>query len=216
MSSLSQDELGHAAALYGLLGELTGLDADTIAYDREPAEYRHARLLDHGRGDWAITIARRYLYETADAVRLDALTGGSWSPLADLVGKIAREERYHRMHVDAWLDRLANGGSETPTRLAAALEQLGPDAGTVFTPLPGEEGLVEAGVLAAPMAALAFRDPASAGRPRPAGDSGHARPGRRPHGSRRRFRMAAIAVHDGPPRRSRSDVVIAGAAPRAG
>jgi len=157
MSSLSQDELGHAAALYGLLGELTGLDADTIAYDREPAEYRHARLLDHGRGDWAITIARRYLYETADAVRLDALTGGSWSPLADLVGKIAREERYHRMHVDAWLDRLANGGSETHTRLAVALVQLGPDAGTVFTPLPDEEGLVGDGVLAAPMAELETR-----------------------------------------------------------
>ena len=81
MSSLAQDELGHAAALYGLLGGLTGVDADAIAYDREPAEYRHARLLDHGRGDWAMTIARRYLYETADAVRLEALTGGSWAPL---------------------------------------------------------------------------------------------------------------------------------------
>ena len=78
MSSLAQDELGHAAALYGLLGELTGADADALAYDREPADYRHARLLDHGRGDWAMTIARRYLYETADAVRLEALVGGSW------------------------------------------------------------------------------------------------------------------------------------------
>ena len=64
MSSLAQDELGHAAALYGLLGELTGTDADALAYDREPAEYRHCRLLDHGRGDWAMTIARRYLYDT--------------------------------------------------------------------------------------------------------------------------------------------------------
>ena len=38
MSSLAQDELGHAAALYGLLGELTGTDPDALAYDREPAE----------------------------------------------------------------------------------------------------------------------------------------------------------------------------------
>ena len=66
MSSLAQDELGHAAALYGLLGELTGTDPDAIAYDREPAEYRHCRLLDHGRGDWAMTIARRFLYDSAD------------------------------------------------------------------------------------------------------------------------------------------------------
>jgi ring-1,2-phenylacetyl-CoA epoxidase subunit PaaC len=100
MSSLAQDEIGHAAALYGLLGELTGEDPDAIAYDREPAAYRHCRLLDHGRGDWAMTIARRYLYDTADGVRLEALAGGSWASLAGLVGKLVREERYHRMHVD--------------------------------------------------------------------------------------------------------------------
>ena len=107
MSSLSQDELGHAAALYAMLAEIKGTDADVLAYDREPADYRHARLLDHGRGDWAMTIARRYLYETADAARLEALVDGSWQPLADLVGKIRREERYHLMHIGTWLERLA-------------------------------------------------------------------------------------------------------------
>ncbi len=34
MSSLAQDELGHAQALYGLLAEITGTDADALAYDR--------------------------------------------------------------------------------------------------------------------------------------------------------------------------------------
>lgn len=157
MSSLSQDELGHAQALYVLVGGLTGRDPDVLAYDREPDAYRHARLLDHGRGDWAMTIARRYLYEHADAVRLDALVGGTWLPLAELAASIAREERYHRMHIDAWLAWLAHAGGEARDRLVAALTTLGPDAGTVFTPLPGEESLVEAGILAAPMAELASR-----------------------------------------------------------
>lgn len=157
MSSLAQDELGHAAALYALLGELTAEDADGLAYDREPAEYRHCRLLDHGRGDWAMTIARRFLYDSADAVRLEALVGGSWAPLADLVAKIAREERYHRMHADAWLDRLARGPADARRRLQAALGTIGPDAGTVFTPLPGEPELVEAGILSAPMTELEAR-----------------------------------------------------------
>src|SRR3954466_1518312 len=58
MSSLAQDELGHAAALYALLGQLTGTDPDALAYDREPDEYRHCRLLDHRRGDWAMPTAR--------------------------------------------------------------------------------------------------------------------------------------------------------------
>ena len=154
MSSLSQDELGHAAVLYGLLGEITGQDPDAIAYDREPDEYRHAQMLDHGRGDWAVTIARRYLYETADAVRLEALADASWSPLAELVGKLRREERYHLMHIGAWLQRLASDDGEGRGRLIAALQALGPHAGTVFTPLDAEGALVDAGILARPMAHL--------------------------------------------------------------
>jgi ring-1,2-phenylacetyl-CoA epoxidase subunit PaaC len=157
MSSLAQDELGHAAALYDLLAAATGTDRDALAYDREPAAYRHARLLDHARGDWAMTIARRFLYETADAVRLDALVEGPWPPLADLVAKIRREERYHRMHIGAWLDRLAHAGGEARERLDAAWMTLGPDAGTVFAPLPGEPALVAAGILAAPMTELEVR-----------------------------------------------------------
>ena len=157
MSSLSQDELGHAAALYALLGELTATDPDAIAYDRTPADYRHARLLDHGRGDWAMTIARRYLYETSDAVRLEALAGGSWAPLADLVGKLQREERYHAMHIGSWFERLAATPGEPRQRLVDALETLAPDAGTVFTPVPAEPALLEAGILDQPIADLERR-----------------------------------------------------------
>jgi ring-1,2-phenylacetyl-CoA epoxidase subunit PaaC len=157
MSSLAQDELGHAAALYGLLAGLRGTDADAIAYDREPDAYRHARLLDHGRGDWAMTIARRYLYETADAVRLEALVHGTWAPLAELVGKLVREERYHLMHIGTWLDRLARTTGEPRDRLLAAFDLLAADVATVFTSLPDEPALVASGVLAAPMRELESR-----------------------------------------------------------
>ena len=157
MSSLAQDELGHAAALYGLLADLTHTDADAIAYDREPEAYRHCRLLDHGRGDWAMTIARRYLYDTADGVRLEALVGGSWGPLAELVGKLVREERYHRMHAGVWLDRLARSEGEARDRLLVAIAELAPDAATVFTPLSDEPALIEADILAAPSAELERR-----------------------------------------------------------
>jgi ring-1,2-phenylacetyl-CoA epoxidase subunit PaaC len=151
MSSLAQDEIGHARALYELLAEVVadGRDADAIAYDRPPTGYYHARLLDHPRGDWAQTIARRYLYDTADAVRLEALAGSSFAPLAALVGKIRREERYHLMHVSTWLDRLALAGGESRRRLLDALERLGPDASTVLAPHPSETALLMAGIVAA-------------------------------------------------------------------
>jgi ring-1,2-phenylacetyl-CoA epoxidase subunit PaaC len=157
MSSIAQDELGHAAALFGLLGDLTGTDPDVLAYGREPDEYRHCRLLDHGRGDWAMTIARRYLYDFADVVRLDALAGGAWAPLAELVGKLQREERYHRMHAGTWLERLARSRGQPRDRLLAALTELAPDAATVFTPLVGEAALIDAGILEASMTELEAR-----------------------------------------------------------
>jgi ring-1,2-phenylacetyl-CoA epoxidase subunit PaaC len=159
MSSLAQDELGHAQALYRLLAEVRadGRDADAIAYDREPEGYVHCRLLDHPRGDWADTIARRFLYDTADGIRLDALTASSFQPLAELVAKIRREERYHRMHVTAWLERLARASGEPRRRLLDALERMGPDAATVLAPLPDETSLVMAGIIDAPSAELEAR-----------------------------------------------------------
>jgi ring-1,2-phenylacetyl-CoA epoxidase subunit PaaC len=154
ISSISQDELGHARALYQLLADVLadGRDEDALAYDREPDEYRHARLLDHARGDWADTIARRFLYELADEARLASI-GDGYQPLADLVGKLRREERYHRMHVLAWIDRLARGGDEPRRRLEGALARLGAVASTVFTPLAGEAALLDAGILTRSLAA---------------------------------------------------------------
>ncbi len=156
-SSISQDEIGHAQALYGLLAELTADDADRIAFGREADAYRHAALLNHPRRDWAFTVARRYLYETADAVRLASLARSSYGPLARLVAKMQREERYHLMHLRAWMERLARGGSDAHERLAAALATLWPDAQALFTPLAGEGQLVEAGILTEPMATLRRR-----------------------------------------------------------
>ena len=160
-SSLAQDEIGHARVFYELLSRLAGGDADTIAFGRQPQGYRHARLLDHPRTDWAFSVARRYLYDTADAVRLEALAGGSFMPLANLVAKIRREETYHLAHLDAWVGRLAGGGEQPRSRLEGALERLWTDALTVFTPLTGdaESVLVEAGILGEPLALLAERLP---------------------------------------------------------
>jgi len=154
MSSISQDELGHAKALFELLATVLddGRDADALAYDREPDEYRHARLLDHARGDWADTIARRFLYELADEARLASI-GSGYPPLANLVEKLRREERYHRMHATVWIDRLARADGEARARLEASLAALAPDAATVFTSLAGEEQLLRTGVLTRPLSA---------------------------------------------------------------
>lgn len=157
MSSVSQDEIGHAKALYELLASLTGDNADRIAYGRPPEAFRHAALMNHARNDWAFSVARRFLYETADALRLEALAGSSYEPLANLAAKMRREETYHILHFDLWLRRLAEGNADSRSRLASSLERLWDDAQAVFAPLEGEAALVAAGMLPEPLEAIRAR-----------------------------------------------------------
>jgi ring-1,2-phenylacetyl-CoA epoxidase subunit PaaC len=156
-SSLAQDEIGHARVWYEMRGALSGEEPDWTAFHREPQQYRHARLLDTPRHGWAFTITRRWLYDTADAVRLAALADSSFAPLREVVAKVRREERYHLMHLETWMARLAARGGTPRGKVLSALKQLMPEALSVFAPLEGEAALVKAGVLAAPMTDLALR-----------------------------------------------------------
>jgi ring-1,2-phenylacetyl-CoA epoxidase subunit PaaC len=126
-SSISQNEIGHARALYELAARELGSDADALAFDRQPDEYRCAPLVELRRLEWARTIARHWLYEVADEIRLAALKASEDSELAGLAAKIDREEAYHRMHAEMWIDRLL-GTEEGAARLREAVEELWPYA----------------------------------------------------------------------------------------
>jgi ring-1,2-phenylacetyl-CoA epoxidase subunit PaaC len=169
-SSLAQDELGHARLLYELLSELQIADCrlqieaepnlqspDAIAYGRPPSGFRNARLVERPRGDWAYSVSRQFLYDTADYARLESLCRSAYAPLADAAASIIREEKYHLLHARTWLERLASGGAEARDRQRAAFEALWPDALGLFEPLAGEAELVEAGILPDTFASLQDR-----------------------------------------------------------
>jgi ring-1,2-phenylacetyl-CoA epoxidase subunit PaaC len=123
-SSIAQNEIGHARALYELAGRDLGKTADELAFDRAPEDYRSAPLVElRFVPDWARTIARHYLYETADQIRIEALKASDDGEVAGLAAKIDREEVYHRMHAEMWLERLR----EEP-RVREALVELWPQA----------------------------------------------------------------------------------------
>jgi ring-1,2-phenylacetyl-CoA epoxidase subunit PaaC len=122
-SSIAQNEIGHARALYEVAARELGTDADALAFDRQPDEYRCAPLVQLRLLDWAPTIARRWLYEQADAVRLEALKADGDAELAGLAAKIDREEVYHRMHAELWAERLRD-----EPRFRAAVDELWPYA----------------------------------------------------------------------------------------
>jgi ring-1,2-phenylacetyl-CoA epoxidase subunit PaaC len=76
--------------------------------------------------DWAATIARHWLYETADALRIAELKAAPDPEIAGLAGRIEREEAYHRMHAQMWADRLS--ASAEGARFEAAVDELWPYA----------------------------------------------------------------------------------------
>src|SRR5207247_4415738 len=120
-SSIAQNEIGHARALYELAARDIGTDADSLAFDREPSEYRSALLVEQRRMDWAHTIARHFLYETADEIRLGALKESDAEAVRGLAAKMDREEQYHRLHARMWRDRL-----QDEPRFVNAMRELWP------------------------------------------------------------------------------------------
>jgi ring-1,2-phenylacetyl-CoA epoxidase subunit PaaC len=93
------------------------------AFDRDPSEYRCAPLVQLHELEWAHTIARHWLYECADEIRLAALKDFDDEEVAGLAAKMDREEVYHRLHAQMWADRLRD-----EPRFQAAVQELWPYA----------------------------------------------------------------------------------------
>jgi ring-1,2-phenylacetyl-CoA epoxidase subunit PaaC len=144
-ATISQDEVNHADTWYGLLvDDPEGGDrvvVDELGLGREPGEYRHAAICAQPPVDFVHTLARHWLYDHFDAVRLAALAGSSHEDVAGLSEKLLREERYHLLHADQWFQRLVGDEARGRGEFAAALRTLLPDALWLFEPLDGEDEL---------------------------------------------------------------------------
>ena len=149
-SSIAQDEIGHAAAYYSIVGSITGADPDKIALGREPSEYRNAILCERDNQDWSYSLARHWLYDHADAIRLESLESTAHDDLRALVNKMRREERYHLIHADAWMKRVAQGPVDGRTKLIDAIAKAYDDSMALFEPFELEDAAVEEGWLPVP------------------------------------------------------------------
>jgi len=147
-SSIAQDEIAHAQILYELAEPLDGREPDALALGRHPGEYRNAIVCEHDSRDWGYTLARHYLYDVADDVRLGSLESSSWSELAKAVSVIRLEERYHLDHARSWLRRLTGAGHGD--HLSGALATVAGEVSALFEPLWEEDVLVRSGELPRP------------------------------------------------------------------
>lgn len=134
LANVAQDELGHARLWYDLC-ERFGDDETDLIWERDPATFRHATLVEipFETGDWADAVVRSYLYDVAEDVRLHAIEDSAAAAVRDRVGKVLAEEDYHREHARNWLERLADTEAGHG-RVQDAVDRLYPHALTLFEP----------------------------------------------------------------------------------
>lgn len=145
-SSMAQDEMGHALTFYQMLHELGEPDPDTLAFGRTASEYRCASLVSLPKADWGFSVLRQFLYDTAERVRLEALTASAYRPLAQLARKLQSEEKYHLMHGRTWVLRLGDATPESHRIMQAGLDVAYPHALGLFEPTGADAALAEAGI----------------------------------------------------------------------
>ncbi|MHC4217972.1 MAG: 1,2-phenylacetyl-CoA epoxidase subunit PaaC [Planctomycetota bacterium] len=146
-SSLAQDEIAHAQAVYELAATLTGGSADELAFGRGPRDFRSAAIVElPDNFDWAFAISRQFLCDRFDRLRLQRLAKSSYKPLAALAARMAAEEQVHVDHADAWVQRLGSGTDESRERMQSALHRLVEVAMGLFETVEQQDALEAAGL----------------------------------------------------------------------
>ncbi len=155
-SSMAQDKMGHALALYKILNEELGeKDPDTIAFWRNESEFKCCHLVEEPIGEYDFSLIRQFLFDHAEAVRYRLLSDSSFKSLAQLANKVKGEIKYHTLHADTWVKKLGNGNEESHARLQSSLNDALPLALGIFEPGDHEETLQKEGVFAGEEEAMA-------------------------------------------------------------
>jgi ring-1,2-phenylacetyl-CoA epoxidase subunit PaaC len=163
LANMSLDLIGQARLLYTHAASLektpTGQPRteDDYAYfrtEREFANYTLAELPHYGPlagsaqadKDYAVTIARNFLYSTLMAHLWAALTRSADAQLAAIAAKSLKETRYHVHHAREWLIRFGDGTDESHRRAQAALDYLMPYTREFFSADAIEDSIAAAGI----------------------------------------------------------------------
>jgi ring-1,2-phenylacetyl-CoA epoxidase subunit PaaC len=99
---------------------------DALAFFREAADFRNARLVEVPNGDFGQTVARLMLFSTARLAAFERLVSHRDPVLAAIAAKGVKELAYHRDYAARWFVTLAQGTEESRRRLVAGLTAVWP------------------------------------------------------------------------------------------
>jgi ring-1,2-phenylacetyl-CoA epoxidase subunit PaaC len=138
LANIALDLIGQARALYEYTGRLTGHTEDQLAYLRDAPSWRNCLIVELPNGDFAFSIARLMLVSAFTDPFWRTAVGSSDRTFGAIAAKAEKETAYHLRHAAEWLIRLGDGTAESHRRVQAALDELWPYTGELFTPIAGE------------------------------------------------------------------------------
>lgn len=168
-SSMAQDQMGQAQAMYTLLHTLGEPEPDHLAFLRDAKDFRCCRFValeplgeavgapadlrnnpDRDKlltqGDWAMSLVRQFLFAEAWSIRLAALSECSFEPLAAMARKFRGEVKYHTMHGRIWIERLGRADAESRRRVQSAIDLVWAAALGMFEPTEHDAALAKSGI----------------------------------------------------------------------
>src|SRR5687768_6435949 len=81
-SSMAQDKIGHAIALYNILHEVLGeADPDTLGFKREAKQFKCCQFVELPIGEYDFSLIRHFLFDHAEWLRYGMLASSSFQPL---------------------------------------------------------------------------------------------------------------------------------------
>jgi ring-1,2-phenylacetyl-CoA epoxidase subunit PaaC len=130
---------------------------DTLAYFRSAEQFLNYTILElphrtafapsvQTEMDYAVTMARNFLYASLMVSVWRELQNSKDAQLAAIAGKSAKEVRYHLRHSTDWLLRMGDGTTESHTRMQAALDYLMPFTQEWWVPTAMEKAVIDTGI----------------------------------------------------------------------
>ncbi|WP_281688346.1 1,2-phenylacetyl-CoA epoxidase subunit PaaC [Pseudomonas citronellolis] len=126
LMNVGLDLVGQARNWYEYAVELLddGRDADQLAFRRDERAFRNLLLVEQPNGDFAVTMAKQFLYDAWHFHVLRALSDSSDARIAAIAAKGLKEVTYHLRRSGEWVERLGDGTEESHARMLAAIPQV--------------------------------------------------------------------------------------------
>ena len=134
IGNIALDLLGQSRLWLTLAGQVEGTrrDEDQLAYLRDAGDYRNLLLVEQPNGDFAMTMARQFYFDTFHHLLLQRLAQSSNAQIADIAAKAAKEVDYHLRRSGDWVIRLGDGTEESHRRVQTGIDDLWYYTGEMF------------------------------------------------------------------------------------